>query len=77
MPPFLGGGSMIRKVTKERITWADLPAKFEAGTPAIAEAIGLGAAVRWLDELGLDGDRRRTSASSPPTRSSGSPRSPA
>ena len=53
MPPFIGGGSMIRKVSKELITWADLPAKFEGGTPAIAEAIGFGAAVRWVDELGL------------------------
>jgi cysteine desulfurase/selenocysteine lyase len=53
MPPFIGGGSMIRKVSKDLITWADLPAKFEGGTPAIAEAIGFGAAVRWLDELGL------------------------
>jgi len=53
MPPFIGGGSMIRKVTKELITWADLPAKFEGGTPPIAEAVGFGAAVRWIDELGL------------------------
>jgi cysteine desulfurase / selenocysteine lyase len=53
MPPFIGGGSMIRKVSKELITWADLPAKFEGGTPAIAEAIGFGAAIRWVDELGL------------------------
>jgi cysteine desulfurase/selenocysteine lyase len=53
MPPFIGGGSMIRKVTKELITWADLPAKFEGGTPAIGEAVGFGAAVRWIDELGL------------------------
>jgi cysteine desulfurase/selenocysteine lyase len=53
MPPFMGGGSMIRKVSKELITWADLPAKFEGGTPAIAEAIGFGAAVRWVDQLGL------------------------
>jgi cysteine desulfurase / selenocysteine lyase len=53
MPPFIGGGSMIRKVSKELITWADLPAKFEGGTPAIGEAIGFGAAVSWLDELGL------------------------
>ncbi len=53
MPPFIGGGSMIRKVSKELITWADLPAKFEGGTPAIGEAIGFGAAVRWLEELGL------------------------
>jgi cysteine desulfurase / selenocysteine lyase len=53
MPPFIGGGSMIRKVSKELITWAGLPAKFEGGTPAIGEAIGFGAAVRWLDDLGL------------------------
>jgi cysteine desulfurase/selenocysteine lyase len=53
MPPFIGGGSMIRKVTKELITWADLPAKFEGGTPPIGEAVGFGAAVRWIDELGL------------------------
>jgi cysteine desulfurase/selenocysteine lyase len=55
MPPFIGGGSMIRKVSKDLITWADLPAKFEGGTPAIAEAIGFGAAVSWVDELGLPG----------------------
>jgi cysteine desulfurase / selenocysteine lyase len=54
MPPFIGGGSMIKKVGRELITWAELPAKFEGGTPAIGEAIGYGAAVRWLDELGLD-----------------------
>ena len=54
MPPFIGGGSMIRKVERDEITWADLPAKFEGGTPAIGEAIGFAAAVRWLDELGLD-----------------------
>lgn len=53
MPPFVGGGSMIRKVTKDLITWADLPAKFEGGTPPIGEAIGFGAAIRWLEELGL------------------------
>jgi cysteine desulfurase/selenocysteine lyase len=55
MPPFIGGGSMIRKVSKELITWADLPAKFEGGTPAIGEAIAFGEAVRWLDQLGLPG----------------------
>ncbi len=54
MPPFMGGGSMIRKVTKERTTWADPPARFEAGTPAIAQAIGFAAAVRWLDGLGME-----------------------
>ncbi len=54
MPPFLGGGSMIRKVTKEGTTYADPPAKFEAGTPAIAQAIGMAAALRWLDAVGMD-----------------------
>jgi cysteine desulfurase/selenocysteine lyase len=54
MPPFMGGGSMIRKVTKAGTTWADPPARFEAGTPAIAQAIGLAAALRWLDGLGMD-----------------------
>jgi cysteine desulfurase/selenocysteine lyase len=54
MPPFLGGGSMIRKVTRERTTYADPPARFEAGTPAIAQAIGLAAAFRWLDALGME-----------------------
>ena len=54
MPPFLGGGSMIRKVTKAATTWADPPARFEAGTPAIAQAIGMAAALRWLDGLGMD-----------------------
>lgn len=54
MGPFIGGGSMIRAVRKEEITWADLPARFEAGTPAIGEAIGFAAAIEWLDELGLE-----------------------
>jgi cysteine desulfurase/selenocysteine lyase len=54
MPPFLGGGSMIRKVTTSGTTWADPPARFEAGTPAIAQAIGVAAAFRWLDGLGMD-----------------------
>ena len=54
MPPFMGGGSMIRTVHLRESTWADLPAKFEAGTPAIAEAIGLGAAVDYLNELGME-----------------------
>jgi cysteine desulfurase/selenocysteine lyase len=53
MPPFMGGGSMIRKVTKQATTWADPPARFEAGTPAIAQAIGMAAAIRWLDALGM------------------------
>lgn len=54
MPPFLGGGEMIRRVTLEGSTWNELPHKFEAGTPAIAEASGLGAAVDYLSALGMD-----------------------
>jgi cysteine desulfurase / selenocysteine lyase len=57
MPPFLGGGSMIRKVTKQRTTYAEPPARFEAGTPAIAQAIGMAAALRWLDGLGMEAVR--------------------
>ena len=57
MPPFLGGGSMIRKVTKASTTYADPPARFEAGTPAIAQAIGMASALRWLDGLGMDAVR--------------------
>ncbi len=57
MPPFLGGGSMIRKVTKDGTTYADPPARFEAGTPAIAQAIGMASALRWLDGLGMDAVR--------------------
>jgi cysteine desulfurase/selenocysteine lyase len=53
MPPFLGGGSMIRKVTKAGTTYADPPARLEAGTPAIAQAIGMASALRWLDGLGM------------------------
>jgi cysteine desulfurase/selenocysteine lyase len=54
MPPFLGGGSMIRKVTKEGTTYADPPARFEAGTPAIAQAIGMASALRWMDGIGME-----------------------
>ncbi|HVY97677.1 MAG TPA: cysteine desulfurase [Solirubrobacterales bacterium] len=54
MPPFLGGGSMIRKVGREGTTYADPPARFEAGTPAIAQAIGMASALRWLDGLGME-----------------------
>ena len=53
LEPFEGGGSMITKVTPEKITWASVPAKFEAGTPPIAEAVGLGAAVDWIREIGF------------------------
>lgn len=54
MPPFMGGGDMIRTVKLRASTWNDLPWKFEAGTPAIAEAVGLGAAVDYLQALGMD-----------------------
>ncbi len=54
MPPFLGGGSMIRKVTTAGTTYADPPARFEAGTPAIAQAIGMASALRWLGALDMD-----------------------
>ena len=58
MDPFMGGGDMILNVTMEQSTWADVPAKFEAGTPNIADAIGLGAAVDYLSALGMDEVRR-------------------
>ncbi|HEY7226447.1 MAG TPA: cysteine desulfurase [Micromonosporaceae bacterium] len=54
MPPFLGGGSMIETVTMQRSTYAAPPARFEAGTPPIAEAVGLGAAVEYLTAVGMD-----------------------
>jgi cysteine desulfurase / selenocysteine lyase len=54
MPPFIGGGHMIRKVDPQTSTWTDLPWKFEAGTSQIAEAIGLGAAVDWIRDLGIE-----------------------
>jgi cysteine desulfurase/selenocysteine lyase len=54
MPPFIGGGHMIRTVAANESTWTDLPHKFEAGTSQIAEAIGLGAAVDWIRALGVE-----------------------
>lgn len=54
MPPFMGGGDMIRRVRLEGSTWNDLPWKFEAGTPSIAEGIGLGAAVDCLNGIGME-----------------------
>ncbi|MBX7212861.1 MAG: cysteine desulfurase [Thermoflexales bacterium] len=53
MPPFLTGGDMISRVSFEGATWNEVPLKFEAGTPAFVEAIGLGAAVRYLSALGM------------------------
>lgn len=58
MPPFLGGGSMINRVYLDRFTPAELPAKFEAGTPPIAPAIALGAAIDYLQALGMDAVER-------------------
>jgi cysteine desulfurase/selenocysteine lyase len=54
MPPFMGGGHMIRTVGDTESTWTDLPWKFEAGTSQIAEAIGLGAAVDWIQAIGIE-----------------------
>ena len=54
MPPFISGGHMIRTVAANESTWTDLPWKFEAGTSQIAEAIGLGAAVDWIREIGIE-----------------------
>jgi cysteine desulfurase/selenocysteine lyase len=54
MPPYQGGGGMIETVTIERSTWAPLPAKFEAGTPMIAQAIGLGAALDYVNGIGRE-----------------------
>lgn len=54
MPPFMTGGDMIATVTEDHSTWNELPWKFEAGTPAIAEGIGLGAAIDYLAEIGME-----------------------
>ncbi len=62
LPPFHGGGEMIRTVTMERSTYADIPARFEAGTPPIVEAVGLGAAVDYLGHLGMDNVRAHEEA---------------
>jgi len=62
MPPFIGGGHMIRTVAANESTWTDLPWKFEAGTSQIAEAIGLGAAVDWIRAVGIDAIRAHEQA---------------
>jgi cysteine desulfurase / selenocysteine lyase len=62
MPPFIGGGHMIRTVAANESTWTDLPWKFEAGTSQIAEAIGLGAAVDWIQALGIERIRAHETA---------------
>ena len=54
MRPFLGGGDMIREVTRDTVTWNDPPMKFEAGTPGIVQQIGLGVAIDYLTAIGMD-----------------------
>ena len=58
MPPWHGGGEMIKNVTFEKTTFADVPARFEAGTPMIAEVIGLGKAIEWISEKGIENIRK-------------------
>jgi cysteine desulfurase / selenocysteine lyase len=62
MPPFIGGGHMIRTVGETESTWAELPWKFEAGTSQIAEAIGLGTAIDWMAEIGIERIREHEQA---------------
>ena len=62
LPPFLGGGEMIETVTMEHTTYAKAPHRFEAGTPPIVEAVGLGAAVEYLSHIGLDAIHRHEQA---------------
>ncbi|HYH34031.1 MAG TPA: aminotransferase class V-fold PLP-dependent enzyme, partial [Nocardioides sp.] len=62
LPPFLGGGEMIETVAMERSTYAGIPHKFEAGTPPIVEAVGLGAAVDYLGHVGMDAIHRHEQA---------------
>jgi cysteine desulfurase/selenocysteine lyase len=62
MDPFLGGGEMIKRVTYEASTYADLPHKFEAGTPNIADVIAFGAAIDYLEDLGMDAVREHERA---------------
>jgi len=57
MPPFLGGGEMIREVHTTGASWKDIPYKFEAGTPDVAGAIGLGAAIDYLNGIGMENVR--------------------
>ncbi len=57
MSPFVGGGHMISRVGDQESTYAEIPAKFEAGTSPIVEAVGMGAAVAWIDALGIENVR--------------------
>jgi cysteine desulfurase/selenocysteine lyase len=54
MPPYMGGGEMIAEVSRDRVTYADPPHRFEAGTPPIVQAIGLGAAIAYVEEIGRE-----------------------
>ncbi len=65
MPPFNGGGEMIREVFEDRVTYGDPPHKFEAGTPSIVQAIGLGAAIDYVNSLGRDPIRTQSTGCSP------------
>ncbi|MEM2990313.1 MAG: SufS family cysteine desulfurase, partial [Halobacteria archaeon] len=58
MNPFLGGGEMIKEVSLERSVWNEVPWKFEAGTPSVADAIGLAEAVKYLNKIGMDNVRK-------------------
>jgi cysteine desulfurase/selenocysteine lyase len=62
MEPFLGGGEMIRDVEIDRFTWNTIPWRFEAGTPNVAEAVGLGAAVDYLTHIGMENIHRHEQA---------------
>ena len=62
MPPFHGGGEMIREVWADHATWNDIPYKFEGGTPNIAQAVGMGAAVEYIEQLGMDSIREHEKA---------------
>ena len=75
MPPFLSGGEMIQSVALEKTSFNSLPWKFEAGTPAIVECVGLGAAIDYLEAIGMDAIARARGARSRPTPTSASPRS--
>ena len=75
MPPFNGGGEMIREVFEDRITYGEPPHKFEAGTPPIVQAIGLGAALDYIDSIGKERIRAHEDGAASNTRTSGCARS--
>ena len=75
IPPFISGGHMIKQVFEASSTWSELPAKFEAGTTQIAEAIGLGAAVDFIQEIGIDAIRAHEARAHRRVRSSACRRS--